>query len=40
MNIIKNMESTSYSVYVVLKMSSTVKLEYNKTNGLFVYKTQ
>ena len=40
MNIITNMESTSCSVYVVFKTSSKVKLEYNKTDGLIVYKSQ
>ena len=34
------MESASSTVYIVLKTSSTVKLEYNKNNGLVVYKTQ
>ena len=39
-NIITNMETTSCSVYVVLKTHSSVKLEYSKTNGLIVYKSQ
>ena len=40
MNIVTNMESTSCTVYVVFKTFSTVKLEYNKNDGLVVYKTQ
>ena len=39
-NIITNMETTSCSVYVVLKTHSSVKLEYSKANGLIVYKSQ
>ena len=39
-NIITNMETTSCSVYVVLKTHSSVKLEYSKSNGLVVYKSQ
>ena len=39
-NIITNMETTSCSVYIVLKTYSTVKLEYSKANGLIVYKSQ
>ena len=39
-NIITNMETTSCSVYVVLKTHSSVKLEYSKSNGLIVYKSQ
>ena len=39
-NIITNMETTSCVVYVVLKTQSSVKLEYGKTNGLIVYKSQ
>ena len=39
-NIITNMETTSCSVYIVLKTHSSVKLEYNKTIALIVYKTQ
>ena len=34
------METTSCSVYIVLKTHTSVKLEYNKTNALIVYKTQ
>ena len=34
------METTSCSVYVVLKTHSCVKLEYSKSNGLIVYKSQ
>ena len=33
------MESTSCTVYVVLKKFTTVKLEYDKDDGLIVYKT-
>ena len=40
MNIITNMETTSCTVYIVLKTFSSVKLEYTKNNGLVVYKTQ
>ena len=40
MNMITNMEETSCTVYVVFKMFSTVKLEYDKNDGLIVYKTQ
>ena len=40
MNIITNMETTSCTVYIVLKTSSSVKLEYTKNNELVVYKTQ
>ena len=40
MNIITNMETTSSTVYIVLKTFSSVKLEYTKNNGLVVYKTQ
>ena len=39
-NIITNMETTSCAVYIVLKTHSSVKLEYSKTNGLIVYKSQ
>ena len=39
-NIITNMETTSCTVYVVLKTHSSVKLEYSKSNGLIVYKSQ
>ena len=34
------METTSCSVYVVLKTHSSIKLNYNKENGLIVYKSQ
>ena len=40
MNIITNMETTSCTVYIVLKTSSSVKLEHTKNNGLVVYETQ
>ena len=39
-NIITNMETTSCTVYIVLKTHSSVKLEYSKSNGLIVYKSQ
>ena len=39
-NIITNMETTSCTVYIVLKTHSSIKLEYTKANGLIVYKTQ
>ena len=38
-NIITNMETTSCTVYVVLKTHSNVKLEYSKNNGLIVHNT-
>ena len=40
MNIITNLEESACTVYVVFKTFSTVKLEYNKSNGLIVYKSQ
>ena len=40
MNIITNLEESSCTVYVVFKTFSSVKLEYNKNNGLVVYKSQ
>ena len=40
MNIIMNIEETACSVYIVFKILSSVKLEYNKNNGLIVYKSQ
>ena len=40
MNIITNMEETACTVYIVFKTFSTVKLEYDKNNGLIVYKFQ
>ena len=40
MNIITNLEESACTVYVVLKTFSSVKLEYNKSNGLVVYKSQ
>ena len=39
-NIITNMEATSSTVYIVLKTHSNIKLEYSKSNGLNVYKSQ
>ena len=39
-NIITNMETTSCSVYIVLKTHGSVKLEYSKSNSLVVYKSQ
>ena len=40
MNIITNIGDTACTVYVVFKTFSSVKLEYNKNNGLIVYKSQ
>ena len=40
MNIITKMETTACTVYIVFKTFSSVKLEYDKNNGLIVYKTQ
>ena len=40
MNIISNLEESACTVYVVFKTFSSVKLEYNKSNGLVVYKSQ
>ena len=40
MNIITNIEDTTCTVYIVFKTFSSVKLEYNKNNGLIVYKSQ
>ena len=40
MNIITNIEESAITAYVVFKTFSTVKLEYNKSNGLVVYKSQ
>ena len=40
MNIITNLEESACTVYVVFKTFSSVKLEYNKNNGLIVYKSQ
>ena len=34
------METTSCTAYIVIKTHSSVKLEYNKNNGLIVYKSQ
>ena len=34
------METTSCTVYIVLKTHSSVKLQYSKSNGLVVYKSQ
>ena len=34
------METTSCTVYIVLKTHSSFKLEYSKANGLIVYKSQ
>ena len=39
-NIITNMETTSCVVYIVLKTHSSIKLNYSKSNGLVVYKSQ
>ena len=40
MNIITDLEESACTVYIVFKTFSTVKLEYNKSNGLIVYKSQ
>ena len=40
MNIIANIEYTACTVYIVFKTSSSVKLEYNKRDGIIVYKSQ
>ena len=34
------METTSCTVYIVLKTHSSVELEYSKSNGLIVNKSQ
>ena len=39
-NYITNMETTSCTAYIVLKTHSSVKLQYSKSNGLVVYKSQ
>ena len=40
MNIITNIEESACTVYIVFKTFSSVKLEYDKNNGLIVYKSQ
>ena len=40
MNIIRNIEESACTVYIVFKTFSSVKLEDNKNNGLVVYKSQ
>ena len=40
MNIITNIEESAYTVCIVFKTFSNIKLEYNKNNGLIVYKSQ
>ena len=40
MNIITNIEESAITAYVIFKTFSSVKLEYNKSNGLVVYKSQ
>ena len=40
MNIVSNITETACTVYIIFKTFSIVKLEYNKTNGLIVYKSQ
>ena len=40
MNIITNLEESACTVYIVFKTFSSVKLEYNKLNGLVVYESQ
>ena len=37
---ITNMETTSYTVYIVLKTHSSIELEYSKSNGSIVYKSE
>ena len=37
MNIITDIEETGITVYVIFKTFSSVKLEYNKSNGLVVF---
>ena len=39
MNIITDIEESACTVYVVFKTFSSIKLEYNKSNGLVIYKT-
>ena len=39
-NIITNMETTSCVVFIVLKTHISIKLDYSKSNGLIVYKSQ
>ena len=39
-SIITNMETTSCTVYIILKTHSSAKLEYSKSNGLIVCKSQ
>ena len=40
MNRLTNIEESACTVYIVFKTFSSVKLEYNKNNGLIVYKSQ
>ena len=40
MNIITNIEESACTVYIVFKTFSSVKLEYDRNNGLVVYKSQ
>ena len=40
MNIITNIKDTACTIYVIFKTLNTVKLEYSKTDGLIVYKSQ
>ena len=40
MNIITNIEESACTVYIVFKTFSSIKLEYDKSNGLVVYKSQ
>ena len=40
MNIITDIEESAITVYIIFKTFSTVKLEYNKSNSLIVYKSQ
>ena len=40
MNIITNIEESACTVYIVFKTFSSVELEYTKSNGLVVYRSQ
>ena len=40
MNIITNIKESACTVYIIFKTFSNVKLEYDKNNGLIVYKSQ
>ena len=38
--IITNIEDTACTVYIVFKTFSSIRSEYNKNNGVLVYKSQ